>query len=251
MALNPGQTTLATIRNTAQSYSDTINDNFISPGEWLTWINNSYQELYDILITAYGNEYYFASPFLITSDGINDTFALPDGSGTAQAFYKLLGVDIQLTGAPGDPTGTYIPLKPFPMAERNRYNFPYLQAVYPGINRARYRLRQNSLWLQPLPKSAQTFRVWYAPRLTPLVSDVDIVDGVSGWEDFIQVDAAIKAKGKREEESPDLNQRKKELLARIEIAAENRDQNGPQVVSDTRYGNSFVTPSGFFDNDYY
>jgi hypothetical protein len=163
----------------------------------------------------------------------------------------LLGVDIQLTGAAGDATGTYIALKPFAMAERNRYNFPYLQAVYPGVNRPRYRLRGNNVWFQPLPKSAQAFRLWYAPRLTPLAFDNDLVDGISGWEDYIQVDAAIKARDKREEDASMLMARKAALDKRVDDVAALRDENGPMVVADTRYGNSFVTPSGFFDNDYY
>ena len=63
----------------------------------------------------------------------------------------------------------------------------------------RYRLNGDKLWLTPTPAGNQNIQVWYVPKLTTLSADSDTVDGVSGWTEYIIVDACIKALAKQRE----------------------------------------------------
>lgn len=230
----PGSVTLASIRTQAQQRSDMVNSTFISTTEWNSYISNSYKELYDILVGAYSGDYYVATAFTFASDGTNDSFALPTD------FYKLLGLDLQL-GSTGD---SWVTIRPFNFADRNRYAVPNFQSFY-GITNLRYRLRGSSLWLTPIPSGGQTFRVWYIPEPASLVNDTDTLDGISGWEEYIIVDAAIKAKDKEESDVSILMAQKQALLIRIESMAQNRDAANPSTVADTQWSDlSWPTESG-------
>jgi len=219
-----GVMTLLQLRTAAQQRADMVNSEFVSDSEWNSYINQSYYELYDLLVQKYGNDYYVADPHTFTTDGVNDSYALPSD------FYKLLGVDLQL----GISQDSWVTLKPFNFAERNRYAVPNLQSFY-GLTNMRYRLRgMLKLWLTPFPAGGQNLRLWYVPRLTELSDDTSEADGVSGWTEYIICDAAMKALQKEESDVSVLMAEKQALIARIEAAAENRDPGSPQTVADTQ-----------------
>lgn len=150
---------------------------FITTSRWNAWINGSLFSLYDDLITAYGNDYYVADPYEFTTDGTSSTFDLPVD------FYKLLGVDLVISG------GGAVTLKEFAFSERNKGSFgtPRAAGVWGrGDNPMMYRLRGGKLWLRTAanqelaPASGQTIRVYYIPKLSPLVEIAQIVLG-SEW----------------------------------------------------------------------
>lgn len=170
----------------AQQRSDMVNSQFLSQSEWTANINSSAEELYDILVESFGEDYAVQTPYLITTDGINNQFSLPTD------FYKLLGVDLN-SGTLNNP---YITLKPFNFSERNRYM---------------------------IPSAGLITRLWYVPRLAPLVNQTDTLDGVGGWAEYVVIDAAIKALVKEESDTSALERAKDKMLARITSAAENRD----------------------------
>src|SRR5271165_6636292 len=98
----------------------TSNIYFVSDPELISYINQSYFELYDLLIQKYGNDYYVAPPLQFTTDGINFFYPLPDGTNYsgAPAFYKVMGFDLNL--APNQASGqnlSYITIPPFMFAE--------------------------------------------------------------------------------------------------------------------------------------
>ena len=80
-------------------------------------------------------------------------------------------------------------------------------------------------------------RIWYAPRPSSLLLDTDIIDGISGWEDFCILDAAIKALKKEESDTSALEMELAGILSRIEEASENRDIGEPETVSDSKMRN--------------
>lgn len=221
-----GVTTLLAIRTTVRQRCDMVNSQFITDAEFNGYINASYYELYDLLVQKYGDNYFVASPFAITTDGVATQYALPAD------FYKLLGVDLKLTASPA----SFVTLQPFNFKERNRFGAPNVQTVY-GTTNLRYRLNGNSLWLQPLPSGGQSLQVWYVPRLVALVADADTVDGVSGWEEYIVADVCIKAMVKEESDPSGFAAQKAALAQRIEAAAENRDAGSPATVVDSRGAN--------------
>lgn len=240
-------TSLADLRLRAQQRSDQVNSNFVSPAEWVNYINASYFELYDLLVQKYGDNYYVAldgnnKPYQFTTDGVKDTYGLPDGTttylmpdgSTAPAFYKALGVSLLINA--GTPS-QYITLKPFMFGERDTLTRPGV--AIRGRAGLRYRINGNGLWLRPFPMSGQTLVIHYVPRMTPLVDDEDTVDGISGWEEYVVVDAAIKAMQKEESDVSVLMAQKQALIARIESAADSRDAGMPARVVDVRRDNNY------------
>lgn len=320
----PGIVTLGSLRFQAQERADQLNSSFLSTSEWNRNIMGSYKELYDLLIAAYGNDYYVNVPITFQTDGSSQLFPLPNGSNsftnavtgatiTPPAFYKLLGLDLQLS--PGNP-GSYVTIRPFNFADRNRYAVPNFQSFY-GITNLRYRLNGNNLWLTPIPSAGQYIQLWYVPRpsdiqpevicgltsgnttvtctdtsnlsvgmsvqapgnlsafssgttissITANVSfvvsaaptvnssntlvrawiDSTTIDGVSGWEEYIVVDAAMKAMGKEESDVSLLAGQKLMMKQRLIDMAANRDAANPATVADTQ-ASDFWYPQGFGGN---
>lgn len=222
--LNDGDSTLGTIRREAQQRTDMVNSNFISTEEWNAYINASYYELYDILVQKFGDDYFVARPYTYTTGSNQTLYPLPVN------FYKLLGVEVQLnTGNPD----SWVTLKKFQFIDRNRWSYPNVYTFY-GITNLRYRVNGNNLMIVPIGQAGQTVRIWYVPRQRLLINDGSIVDGVSGWEEYIIVDACIKAWNKQESDTSVFMAQKQALLKRIEEAAENRDPGEADHVSDSK-----------------
>lgn len=309
----PGLVTLGSIRAQAQERADMLNSSFLSVSEWNANIARSYKELYDLLIAAYGSNYYVNVPIQFVTNGTDMQFPLPDGTITftngitgasgyvAPAFYKLLGVDLALSPGSND---SFVTIRPFNMADRNRYAVPNFQSFY-AVTNLRYRLNDNNLWLTPIPSAGQTIQIWYIPRpsniqqeaivsatsgsptvtcsdtsnlsvgqliqspspttlfptgttitaITPNVSftasanatanytngvlrawvDSTQIDGVSGWEEYIVLDAALKAMGKEESDVSLIAQQKMAMHQRLIDMAANRDAANPSTVADVSY----------------
>jgi hypothetical protein len=69
--------------------------------------------------------------------------------------------------------------------------------------------------------------------------DSTMIDGISGWEEYVIIDAAIKANIKNEEDTAPLERQKTLMKMRIESMAEGRDAGQAQHVSDARAVNGF------------
>jgi len=224
---------LGALRLAAQQRADRVNSNFVGTAEWNSYINQSYFELYDLLVDAY--EDYFMTSTQFTTNGTDNYFTLPTD------FYKLLGVDLGLQSSNGRVT-----LKKYDFIERNRYVFPNLNANFLGVFNLRYRLMGNRLTFIPTPSAAQNVTVWYIPKLSVLLQDTDVANGISGWTEYVIVDAAIKALQK--EESNEAVQvlfiQKQALIKRIEEAAMNRDAGQGDTISPTRGNGGFGSYGG-------
>lgn len=230
-----GQTTLGDIRAQSQQRADMVNSQFVTLPEWNKYISLSYKELYDLLIAAYGNDYYIATPYTYTTSGTNDpnynasVYPLPSN------FYKLILCEVALN--PSD-SNSWVTLKQYNRIQQNLWNYPNVYTFY-GITNLRYRLTGSQIQIVPIPSSNQTIRIWFAPRPARLVADTDIVDGISGWEEYVILDAAIKALKKEEsnEEAMALEAEKAPMKMRLEAMAANRNISEPQTVSDSRMRN--------------
>ena len=219
------QMTLSEIRTQVRQRADMTASQFVTDSELNGWINSSYAELYDLLVTKFGNDYFVQLYSFQTNQNV-ERYDLPSD------FYKLLGVDLQLTT--GGPSDGYITLRPFTFAERNRYATANAQ-TWIGVTNLRYRLNGSKLWFTPTPQASQNIRLWYVPRVVPLVNDADVADGVSGWLEYVIVDVAIKALQKEESDVSVFLAQKGALIQRIEAAAENRDAGNPATVADVQF----------------
>lgn len=198
--------TLSDIRTRAQQESDNVNSSFVSNAEWLNYINASYQEAYGLYAQAYGADYFVKNPaYSFTTDGTNQLFALPSD------FWKLLGVDV-LAASPQQ----WVSLRPFAFGDRN--------SIAPYNNQ--------------VPAAGQSVRVWYIPTVTALSADADILATAltaNGGEEYVVVDACIKALTKEESDCSVFLARKQALVARLEAEAQNRDAGNPARIVDV-YG---------------
>lgn len=233
--VNTGDLSLAQIRLMSKQRADMVNSQFVTDSEWNLYINQAAFELYDLLVTEY-EDYFMKAPLLLTTDG-SEQFTLPTD------FYKLLGVDLGLA----NNTNGWVTLKKFQFIERNRYVYPQINSTFFGVFNLQYRLMGNTLFFIPTPSAGQFLRIWYVPKLTELLQDTDILTGISGWGEYVIVDAAIRAKQKQEDDVSVLGAQKMMLIKRIEESAMNRDAGQPDCISATRFddvGNGYGFPNG-------
>lgn len=149
--------TLAQLRTASRQRADMVYSTFISDSELNSYINASYFELYDLLVQKYGNDY-FMKEYSFQLQGNISQYPLPED------FFKLLGVDLQIGAGPDG----WVSLRPFTLAERNRYSTANVQ-TWIGVTNLRYRISAGNLWFTPSPQTGQTIRIWYVPRLAELV----------------------------------------------------------------------------------
>lgn len=262
---------LGAMRLQAKQKADMENNPAISTSEWNVMISNSYKELYDLLVAAYGNDYYVASPYQFTV-GNAQLYSLPSD------FYKLLGVDLQYSSSPSG----WITLKRFEFIDRNKASYLNQTALISGLAQAWYVPEPTNLIFMPTCATtigsttvttgdtsdlsagmsvvgdgiaarvtissitnATSFVISSAATATqPVVTlslwtDAATIDGISGWEEYILVDAAIKSGIKQEDSVTDLRAQKKDMYDRITALAEGRDAGQACHVSDAYSVNGY------------
>lgn len=229
-----GKMTLSQIRLMAQQRSDRVNSNFITLPEWNGYINQAAFELYDLLTTVY-QDYYVKVPYVVQTDGTTQQYPLPDD------FYKLMGVDLGLT----PNQNAFVNIPKFNFSDRNNFIYPQLQSTLLGVFNLRYRLVGSTVMFTPIPSAGQYLRFWYYPRMVQLLRESDILDGVSGWTEYVVVDAAIRALQKEESDVAVLAAEKLMLIDRINASAMNRDAANPDTISDTRQTNGLGQFGGY------
>lgn len=230
-----GDLSLGQIRLTAKQEADMVNSAFVSTPEWNNYINQSAYELYDLLTTIYEDYNVNVVPFTTVAN--QQFYDLPNGSNYsgARPFYKLLGVDL---GINTNQNG-YVSIKKFNFIDRNKYFFPNTNSTIYGVYNLQYRVMGNQLELIPIPSSNQPMKIWYIPRMVQLLKDTDLLQGVSGWTEYVIVDAAMKAMLKEESDASALAARKMALEQRIRASASNRDAGQTDTISDTRSAGGF------------
>lgn len=161
----PGQTTiaLADLRADIRSRTDTENDPHISDVDLNRWAWAGYGDLYDQLITMFGDDYFMATSAQITTDGQTQLYPLPAD------FYKLFLCELQnsMGASLNNSVPAWLTMQPFQLREKNKYNLINF-ASYLGYLNIRYRLNGSNIMFAPLPQGGQVVRLWYAPRLVPL-----------------------------------------------------------------------------------
>lgn len=182
MAIYP-KMNLEQLRVASRQRADMVNSTFVSDSELNSYINASYYELYDLLVQKYGNDYYMKE-YSFQLQGNVSRYDLPPD------FFKLLGVDLQISAGPDG----YVSLRPFTLAERNRYSTANVQ-TWIGVTNLRYRISANKLWFTPSPQTGQTIRIWYVPRLAQLIDDTTLTVAGPIAGDYITIGATTLTAG--------------------------------------------------------
>jgi hypothetical protein len=219
--------TLTNLTDRAKQMADLVGSNFVSSAEWTTWINSGFMELYDIVVGAY-EDYFTTSTTATISSG--SSFALP------AAFYKLRGIDYAITG------DAYLNVPQYNFNDRNRQLY-WTYSSRGNDSVRRYRLIADNVEITPEDRSSGTYRIWYVPAATALSSGSDTIPTAlskAGWEEYIVLYAAIKAKLKGEEQVTDMENQKAALAQRIVSMSANRNADQPERITDlaqsVRYG---------------
>jgi hypothetical protein len=207
--------TLAELITAARQRADMVNSTFIQDAEWTSYINSSYAELYDILVSRF-EDYFTAIQNFTISTG--NTYTLP------AALYKIRGIDFSLT------SDSWATLRKYNFDERNRVDNSQARTLRGNFDR-QYRVMGSKLYILPEGSATGSYRLWYIPRFTPLVSSTDEASNVLDFEEYIVVDAAIKALIKEESDTQVLMVIKQQLKDRIEAMAANRDTQ-PERIAD-------------------
>jgi len=232
----PSLVTLADLKTRSREAADMVGSTFIEDPELTRYINASAQELYDLLIASYTQEYYLTESDITIVSG-TDLYDLPAD------FYKLLGVDLVLSSG---GAGEAVTLQPYMFSERNKYLNSYVSSFSNnGAVRAKYRLQNNQIKMIPEPSGGFKLTVHYIPSMTKFVSDVDTFDGVNGWEEYIIIDTAIKMLRKEESDITALTFEKNDMLKRIESMAKDRDAGSPDYVADVSRASYDVTDGAY------
>lgn len=210
------------------------NSGFIKDSEFNSYINASIKELYDLMISAYGNDYFAnTTPHVITTNSTDTFYALPAD------FYKLLGVDLVM-GA-----NRIIKLRPFQFNERDKYQIGGQWSAVLGNDGPRYKLTANKIQFAPYPAGSYTVNLWYIPVPAELTLDTDTMESLMGWEEYVIVDVCIKALNKADLNPSAFMAQKAELKYRIEKMKEDRDAGQSFRVSDVNQY-SYIDYTGFW-----
>lgn len=223
--------TLADLILEARQKADMVNSTFIEDPEWKSYINDSYSELYDILVSRFEDYYSESMPFTLTASG--------QVQSPPADLYKIRGIDyIASSDRP-------ITLRKFNFEERNRYQVQTTN-IWRGTFKKSYRLMGNGIHILPAASAPGSYILWYIPRFTPLNDSTDVLGDVLDFKEYITVDAAIKALAKEESDVVVQMTQKQALKDRIEAMASNRDTQ-PERIADVRssYGDEILYPWGY------
>lgn len=146
--------TLASLRDQVRQRADMQNSLFVTNSELDGYINNSYLELYDIIVSRFEDYYSEQELFTITT---GNSQPIPED------FYKLRGLDYDLNG-------TWVEVRKFNFQDRNKYQQPdniLWQAQY-----RRYRVMAGNILIVPEDNANGNYRLWYIPKATRMVVGV-------------------------------------------------------------------------------
>jgi len=169
--------TLSSLRTSVRQRADMENSQFVTDTELDSYINNSYKELYDIVVSRF--EDYYSTQLLFTVSTGN-TQALPTD------FYKLRGIDELLGGV-----DNYLPLTKWIFGERGTVN-RITGLGLTGYLRPQYRVMGGNIEFLPETIATGDYRLWYIPLCQ------DMVVGVAGTatiQDLLYTAASVYTDG--------------------------------------------------------
>ena len=184
--------TLALLRADVRERADMVGSTFITDATLNEYINQSAARCQNKFTASRGHSYQSSSTTWTTTSSL--TYALPSD------FFESQLVMISSGGSNQE-------MRPFEMHE------------YPR-------------WSERAPTAGYTVTMIYTPVLARMTSDSDTFDGVNGWEEWIVLDAAIKALNKEESDVSVLMAQRGDVEAEITSMAGDRDGAWPSRIVD-------------------
>lgn len=219
--------TFQNIKDQVLAKADMTNTGFIGNSELEFYINQSQDELFDLIVASYDD--YFMNSLTFILDGTTDGY-----NTTNLNIYKLRGVDRQVSGP-----DTWVSIDRYNFNDRNQFSNNFGVITRFPFQLVKYAFLGTSLDIIPKQQNSGTYKLSYIPNCIPLD------DGYNGvlnqllekWVDYIIVDSAIKCVQKEESDCSLLMAQKSALIGRIQKMAPNRDDAIPKHRSDSGLGN--------------
>lgn len=146
--------TLPLLREQTRQRADMQNSGFVEDSELDTYINNSYLELYDIVVSRF-EDYYTKSIDFTISSGNKETLPVD--------FYKVRGVDYSYGG-------TYYEIHKWNFNDRNILDRPSNILSTRFLDYRKYRIVGNQIHIIPENAATGDYRFWYVPLATRMVT---------------------------------------------------------------------------------
>ncbi len=200
-----------------------VDSNFVTDPEVLNLANVAKMELDDLLVAAYGQDYFMTS---VTFSTVANTENYSLSTLTSGTFYKLVGVDIQ------DPTvsGAWRDMDPYTFKERNNFANRGSLPVWSNQTQYRYRINGGDLSIRPVPAAPLSMRLYWTPQSTSISTTTSSFEDTNGWSEYIVIRAAISIKDKEESDTTELERDLARMTARIDGMKTNRDAAAPMKV---------------------
>jgi len=135
---------LSELRQLTRQRADNENSQFVTDTELTRYLNNSWGELYNLIIENFNEDYFTTSHSFSLTSG-TDSYSLPSD------FYKSRGVDLVVTSTES------VPLRRYNWAERTRNSVTVRARDY------RYRIQKGSIIFTPLPSTNDSIKIFYIP----------------------------------------------------------------------------------------
>lgn len=209
-------------------------DDFVTEAEMLSYIDDSNTELHDYLVKADPRRYQKRETFTLTSS--SNLHTLPAD------YYGTLELMVEWGS-----TQKYTKVEPIQTGElhrwesreatsydrvfRNEYSGYGYQFIDTGV--------ASGMEILPAPSSSTDFIHYYIKVPGTISSTSDTIDGISGWEEFIVLDCAIKCLAKEMSDTNHFERRLMEMKDRLVTMAENRSAGEASHVVDVGHHGPF------------
>lgn len=213
------------IKDLALSWLDDLEKGYFTDAIMDRFINQAQRECQKKLLQA-GEDYYTQCVETSTVANQRD-YAFPSD------FYKLMELD-RITSGSGD-TATYEKLYPLTRGEiiTAGYNYGNLSNGEPW----NYVINKDTFSLYPIPDSAFTLRLWYAPRVSDMDDDSDVPDAPEDYHEYIAILAARDGFLRDGRSISPIESKLLYFEKMMEELSESRNEDMPRMV--------VATPSGF------
>lgn len=234
----PGPVQLSELVTRVRRRADMENTTFVSDAEVEEYIEQSAGELLDLMIESAGADVFSVTSATNTTSAGTSQYEIQDGGGNALNVYRVLGVDVKFSGE-------WRSIRKLSFRYRNR--MVDQDGTWSGQNTVFYRpmpLSTPDVWdgtadltfkleFFPSPPAGQEFRVHYIPFPIDASSGGTVyLQGFSGWDEYVVVDAAMKCLEKEESDTRHLERRLARLLDRIRHAALTMDVGDNNAIGD-------------------
>lgn len=196
-----GEVSLVDLVGKIRKRANMENSQFVTDPEIKDYVNSSIADLYDLICTHRGEQYFEKNTSVSIVNG-QEAYDLPDD------FYK---VEV-LMSASGFPIDTFDRREAFHKAMPLKYN-----------------IMNNKLVVNRTDSSCEV-KLYYIPLAPTLVLDDDTTDFYNGWERYVILDVAIICLNKEESDTSQLERELMKITERIESASNKNDHQPHKIV---------------------